>query len=195
MKTCPYCAEEIQDEAIYCRYCKKYINKERDYSWVLYIAGLMFLLFLGKSCGNGGLSVWPRFPFDTAPEESQEYYLDKMDSEFYIPTEAKGCDEDARFGIPWEYSRCNPDSRNPADEFEDEEYYPELIEESCPNGCTYHPPGCDIKGNISIDTGEKIYHIPGGAWYNKTNIYPNYGERWFCTEAEAKSNGWRRSWE
>ena len=63
----------------------------------------------------------------------------------------------------------------------------------CPNGCTYHAPGCDIKGNISINTGEKIYHVPGGEFYDKCNISPEYGERWFCTEQEAINNGWRKS--
>lgn len=63
----------------------------------------------------------------------------------------------------------------------------------CPYGCTYHPPGCDIKGNISYTTNEKIYHVPGGRFYNDTVISPEYGERWFCTEEEALSNGWRKS--
>lgn len=63
----------------------------------------------------------------------------------------------------------------------------------CPNGCTYHKSGCDIKGNISIDTREKIYHVPGGEYYEETIIRPEYGERWFCTEQEAIDNGWRRS--
>jgi len=63
----------------------------------------------------------------------------------------------------------------------------------CPNGCTTHPAGCDIKGNISFTTGEKIYHVPDGEYYDATIINPDYGERWFCTEQEAIDNGWRKS--
>jgi len=63
----------------------------------------------------------------------------------------------------------------------------------CPNGCTSRPPGCDIKGNISINTGEKIYHVPGQEYYDETIIRPEYGERWFCTEGEATANGWRKA--
>jgi hypothetical protein len=66
---------------------------------------------------------------------------------------------------------------------------------SCPTGCPEHKPGCDIKGNVSYTTGEKVYHVPGGTWYDATVIDPRYGERWFCTEAEAVANGWRRSSE
>lgn len=54
-------------------------------------------------------------------------------------------------------------------------------------------PSCRIKGNISIDTGERIYHVPGQKYYTSTRIDHAYGERWFCSEAEAKSAGWRRS--
>ena len=63
----------------------------------------------------------------------------------------------------------------------------------CPLGCEKRIAGCYIKGNISIDSSEKIYHLPGHLYYNETAIRPQYGERWFCTEAEAISNGWRRS--
>jgi len=50
-----------------------------------------------------------------------------------------------------------------------------------------------IKGNISSTTGEKIYHVPGGEFYDKTVIDEAAGERWFCTEQEAVEAGWRRS--
>lgn len=63
----------------------------------------------------------------------------------------------------------------------------------CPDGCTYHKEGCDIKGNKSFNTGEKIYHVPGQTFYADTVISPDYGERWFCTEEEARDNGWRKS--
>lgn len=53
---------------------------------------------------------------------------------------------------------------------------------------------CKIKGNISIDTGEHIYHVPSQKYYSQTRISPQYGERWFCSEAEARAAGWRKSW-
>lgn len=65
--------------------------------------------------------------------------------------------------------------------------------DDCPQGCETPPPGCDIKGNISLRTGERIYHSPGQQYYEKTVIDPAYGERWFCTEDEARDNGWRKS--
>ena len=52
---------------------------------------------------------------------------------------------------------------------------------------------CTIKGNISVDSGERIYHLPGQKYYNSTIIRPEYGERWFCSEAEARAAGWRRA--
>ena len=63
----------------------------------------------------------------------------------------------------------------------------------CPQGCSLPKPGCEIKGNISYRIGEKIYHLPGQEYYNRTVISPDYGERWFCTELEARANGWRKS--
>jgi endonuclease YncB( thermonuclease family) len=54
---------------------------------------------------------------------------------------------------------------------------------------------CAIKGNISHRSGERIYHVPGGKWYEGTTINESRGERWFCTEAEARAAGWRASRE
>ena len=51
---------------------------------------------------------------------------------------------------------------------------------------------CSIKGNIS-SSGERIYHVPGGAYYSRTKITKSKGERYFCTEDEARNSGWRRS--
>jgi competence protein ComEC len=44
-----------------------------------------------------------------------------------------------------------------------------------------------IKGNIN-SSGEKIYHVPGGAYYDRTDA-----EMWFNTEAEAENAGFRKS--
>jgi len=51
---------------------------------------------------------------------------------------------------------------------------------------------CNIKGNFNT-RGERIYHMPGQKYYAETRISASHGERWFCSEAEARAAGWRRS--
>lgn len=53
------------------------------------------------------------------------------------------------------------------------------------------PAGCAIKGNISANG--RIYHLPGQRDYARTVISAARHERWFCTEDEAQSAGWRRA--
>lgn len=48
---------------------------------------------------------------------------------------------------------------------------------------------CAIKGNIS--GSGRIYHTPTDRSYGKTRIDTEKGERWFCSEAEARKAGWR----
>ena len=54
------------------------------------------------------------------------------------------------------------------------------------------PNQCRIKGNISKKE-TKIYHVPGGRWYDRTKIDIAKGERWFCSEPEAGAAGWRKA--
>ena len=57
------------------------------------------------------------------------------------------------------------------------------------------PPGdCVIKGNIN-SKGTRIYHVPGGRWYDQTKINKAMGERFFCSEDEAQASGWRPSYQ
>lgn len=46
---------------------------------------------------------------------------------------------------------------------------------------------CEIKGNINRQ-GKKIYHIPGGKYYEQT-----IPEEWFCSEQEAQNAGYKKS--
>lgn len=50
--------------------------------------------------------------------------------------------------------------------------------------------GCVIKGNIN-SKGIRIYHTPSSPWYSRTKVSPAKGERWFCSEEEARAAGWR----
>jgi endonuclease YncB( thermonuclease family) len=49
---------------------------------------------------------------------------------------------------------------------------------------------CLIKGNVN-SKGERIYHLPGTSHYDQTVIDESRGERWFCSEEEARAAGWR----
>lgn len=59
----------------------------------------------------------------------------------------------------------------------------------------FGPPliGCNVKGNVSYSTGERIFHVPGQEDYWATRISLFRGERWFCSEASARAAGWRRA--
>jgi hypothetical protein len=54
------------------------------------------------------------------------------------------------------------------------------------------PSGCLVKGNMTAK-GERIYHLPGGSFYERTIIEEGKGERFFCSAAEAEAAGWRAS--
>lgn len=45
-----------------------------------------------------------------------------------------------------------------------------------------------IKGNVNVQKGTRIYHLPGGAFYNKTKP-----EKCFAAEDDAKKDGFRKS--
>lgn len=61
---------------------------------------------------------------------------------------------------------------------------------SSPPPATARKPGCYIKGNIN-GKGDRIYHTPDSPSYQDTRIDESAGERWFCTEEEARAAGWR----
>lgn len=63
---------------------------------------------------------------------------------------------------------------------------------ACASGASAQGGSCTIKGNVSTK-GERIYHVPGQKYYADTRIQSSHGERWFCSEEEARAAGWRRS--
>ena len=144
----------------------------------------LFLVVTAAACSGG-------FPFDSSYDddlsaeiaegrrEAEQY--DQYREDLYDQYASEASTEIALFELEESFFSDDSESSSSGGQ------------SGCPNGCIYHPPGCDVKGNISFDTDEKIYHVPGQDYYNETIIRPEYGERWFCTESEAKANGWRKA--
>lgn len=69
-------------------------------------------------------------------------------------------------------------------------YEPTLPPFTCIGGCATPPTYCVIKGNVNSH-GEWIYHTPESRTYSSTDIKPEEGDAWFCTEQEAFDAGFR----
>lgn len=54
-----------------------------------------------------------------------------------------------------------------------------------------HPDGCALKGRVEPD-GRRIYLVPGDPQYEGARIDEDRGDRWLCSEDEARAAGWRR---
>lgn len=52
------------------------------------------------------------------------------------------------------------------------------------------PEGCPIKGQVT--TEGRVYVLPWGEAYDRLKVRLAKGERWFCTEEEARTAGWKR---
>jgi endonuclease YncB( thermonuclease family) len=53
-------------------------------------------------------------------------------------------------------------------------------------------PKCNIKGNINTSNSRKYYRYPGCKYYPITILQLHFGDKWFCTEAEAKKSGFTK---
>ena len=91
-----------------------------------------------------------------------------------------------QFEPPWEWRAAH------RDELDNSSIVTLLPQAASPAAASEQSGSCNIKGNISRK-GERIYHVPGQKFYAQTRISAGKGERWFCSEQEARAAGWRRS--
>lgn len=54
------------------------------------------------------------------------------------------------------------------------------------------PDGCPIKGQL-VAAERRVYVLPWSPKYERAKVRTTKGERWFCSEAEARAAGWEPS--
>lgn len=102
----------------------------------------------------------------------RQYSTDYVAQEAEAKAAGRGVWE-GRFVMPWDWRRGQ-----------------RVVQQQAP--ASTQDGDCRIKGNIG-SKGDRIYHVPGGRFYDRTQIDESKGERWFCSEDEAKAAKWRRS--
>jgi len=59
--------------------------------------------------------------------------------------------------------------------------------------CSQPNPKCVIKGNHRQAGGTRVYSLPDCYNYDRIVVNPVGGDRWFCSESEAKKAGFKKS--
>ncbi|HEY7672620.1 MAG TPA: thermonuclease family protein [Gammaproteobacteria bacterium] len=127
-------------------------------------------------CRNGAVDLAAEMAAAGLALAYRRYSDDYVDEESRAHAQRRGVWA-STFTPPWDWRRANNDDRESTD--------------NAPAARGTAPSSrCRIKGNIN-DAGEHIYHVPGSRSYDATGINESRGERWFCSEAEARRAGWR----
>lgn len=87
------------------------------------------------------------------------------------------------FEMPWDYRERRRKQSKAS----------RMLPPGCPAEPAPLPTECAIKGNVS--RSGRIYHMPGSRDYDKVVINRDKGERYFCSEKEARACGWRKPGE
>jgi len=119
-------------------------------------------------CFLNGLNLNEQLVFEGLALAYRKYSMDFVHSENIAKLNVSGL-WDGEFVKPWEWRRG--------------------VRLSSENNPEASPNSCRIKGNISRNG--KIYHTPQSPWYGRTKIDTSKGEKWFCSEMDAKAQGWR----
>ena len=120
-------------------------------------------------CFAGGIDIGEEMVARGAAHAYRKYALDYVDAEKRAFVEARGLWQGDH--LPPEAYRAGKSASEP-------------VQPTAAGGCV-------IKGNIS--KSGRIYHMPGQNDYAATRINEAKGERWFCSEAEAREAGWRKA--
>ncbi len=125
-------------------------------------------------CSNGTVDLAAELTRAGLALAYREYSDDYIDEEDEARIARRGAWA-GEFTAPWDERRGRDSTTKPQPDEDN----------SAASSCR----GTGIKGNISVRTGERIYHVPGSSSYEETNIDESKGERWFCTEDEAEPGG------